>query len=226
MKSFAWVLTLSAALAACTAGPHTPLGPDGRRLRPVANPSAIVATELAFARTAQEKGQWTAFRDYAAADALMFVPQPVAARDWLRKRPDPPAAVKWQPYAVWMSCDGSLAVSKGAWQRPDGSNGYFTTVWRRQNDGSYKWVLDQGDALARPLPAPEMISGQVADCSRPTPPTIPAAAAGVDQRVGWSDDRTLQWIVDVRPDNSRRFEVHRWTGEAYEEVVSSEVAAE
>jgi hypothetical protein len=212
-------LAATGALAACA-------GPGGglryRALRPTANPSAVVATELAFAREAREKGQWTAFRDYAADDALMFVPQQVFAEDWLKKRADPARAVTWQPYAVWSSCDGSLAVSKGAWQRPNGTVGYFTTVWRRQRNGDYKWVLDQGDTLAQPLPEPEMIAAQVADCSRASPPEIPPVAG---RTVGWSDDRTLQWSVEVRPDNSRSFAVKRWTGSGYEEVLRSDVAA-
>jgi hypothetical protein len=108
----------------------------------------------------------------------------------------------WQPYAVWMSCDGSMGVTKGGWQRPDGTVGYFTTVWRKQKNGAYKWQLDQGDALAQPLAAPEMISGDVADCSRARPPEIPAAPG---RTVGWSDDKTLQWSVEVKPDNSRSF---------------------
>jgi hypothetical protein len=195
-------------------------------LRLTANPSAVVATEIAFARAAQEKGQWTAFRDFAADNAVMFVPQAVLARDWLKDRANPAKAVAWQPYSVWMSCDGSLAVSKGAWQRPDGSVGYFTTAWRRQKGGGYKWELDQGDALAQPLAAPEMIAGDVADCSKAKPPAIPPAAAGINQRVGWSDDKTLQWIFEVKPDGSRWFKAHRWTGQGYEEVVRSEVAPE
>lgn len=190
-------------------------------LRPTANPSAVIATELAFARAAQEKGQWAAFREFADDDAVMFVPAQTNAKAWLKGRAEPPVAVKWQPYDVWMSCDGSLAVTKGAWQRPNGV-GYFTTVWRRQKNGKFKWILDQGDDLKQPLPEPEMIGGHVADCSRPSPPAIPAAAG---RTVGWSDDKTLQWIVEVGPDNSRSFKVHRWTGSGYEEVLRSDVAA-
>lgn len=134
--------------------------------QPVANPSEVVATELAFARAAQEDGQWTAFREYSTDDAVMFVPEPVNAHEWLGKQQNPAQAVKWQPHQVWSSCDGSLAVTKGAWQRPDGSVGYFTTVWERQNNGEYKWVLDQGDALAEPLAAPEFVQTMVADCAR------------------------------------------------------------
>jgi hypothetical protein len=188
------------------------------RLRPSANPSAVVATELAFARVAQEKGQWAAFREFAADDAVMFVPQQTGAKAWLKGRAEPQVAVKWQPYDVWMSCDGSLAVTKGAWQRPSGV-GYFTTVWKRQKNGTFKWVLDQGDGLKQPLPEPDMIGGHVADCSRPT--GAPPAAAGT---AGWSDDRTLQWTVEVKPDNSRSFRVRQWTGHGYDTVISSDVA--
>ena len=49
-------------------------------------------------------------------------------------------------------------------------------------------VLDQGDSLAQPLPEPEMIAGEVADCSKASPPDIPAEAG---RTVGWSDDKTL-----------------------------------
>lgn len=211
-------VALGCALAVC-AGP----GEARRdRLRPTANPSAVVATELAFARAAQEKGQWAAFRQFASDDAVMFTPQQVNAKTWLKGRAEPPVAVKWQPYSVWMSCDGSLAVTKGAWQRPTGV-GYFTTVWQRQKNGSYKWVLDQGDALAQPLPEPEMIAGQVADCSNASPPDIPVAAG---RTFGWSNDKTLQWIVEVKPDNSRSFRVQSWTGSGYQEALRSDVAAE
>jgi hypothetical protein len=214
MRKFAVLAGLCIAMMAC-AGP----GQARRdRLQPTANPSAVVATELAFARTAQEKGQWTAFREFAADDAVMFVPQQTAAKAWLKGRTEPQVAVKWQPYEVWMSCDGSLAVSKGAWQRPNGV-GYFTTVWKRQKNGTFKWVLDQGDDLKTPLPEPEMIGGHVAECSRPS--AAPAAAAGT---TGWSDDRTLEWAVEVKPDNSRHFEVRQWTGSAYDTVISSDVA--
>jgi len=222
MKRLALALVATIALAGC-AGPN---GRLPRGVRPVANPSAVVATELAFARVAQEKGQWTAFREFAADNAVMFVPQMVLARDWLTKQANPPQAVQWEPFSVWMSCDGSLAVTKGEWHRPNGKVGYFTTAWRRQRNGDYKWELDQGDGLAEPLAKPEMIAGQVADCSAAPGADVAPPPAGVDQRIGWSADRTLQWTVQVKPDGSRDFRVRRWTGRAYEDALNSTVAAE
>jgi len=102
---------------------------------PVANPSAIVQAELAFARLAQEEGQWTAFRETATDDAIMFTPDLVNAQQWLKGKADPAQAVTWQPHHIYMSCDGSIAVSTGAWQNAKGDSGRFTTIWQQQDFG-------------------------------------------------------------------------------------------
>ena len=180
--------------------------PQGPRLS--ANPSAAIAAEFAFARLAQDKGQWTAFRATAAEDAVMFAPQMVRAKDWLKGRADPPVAVRWQPHRVWSSCDGSLAITQGAWQRP-GSVGYFTTVWQRQRDGGYKWVFDHGDTLAEAQAAPEMIAAKVADCPprRPRKPPVARVPKPFDPaaREGRSDDGTLVWTVTAEPGGAHNF---------------------
>ena len=90
------IALLALALAACTAGPGS-RDRYARLLTPAANPSKVVAAELELARAAQEDGQWSAFRDFSAGDAVLFVPEPVAARDWLQGRADPAAALRWQP---------------------------------------------------------------------------------------------------------------------------------
>lgn len=168
-------------------------------LRPAANPGAVIAREIAFARMAQEKGQWTAFAAFAAPDAVMFVPQMVLAKDWLKGRADPPVAVRWQANEVISSCDGTLAVSHGTWQgpsaEPSAGNGWFTTIWQRAGDGTYRWILDHGDTAPAPAPtilpdeppgsgtpetsAPssatsDMVTGRVADCpARPVRKPLP-----------------------------------------------------
>jgi hypothetical protein len=146
---------------------------------------------------------------------VMFVPQMVYAQEFLKDKPNPAQAVKWQPHQVWSSCDGSLAVTRGAWQRPDGTSGWFTTVWQKQKNGRYKWVLDQGDALPMPLDPPDMIVSKVADC----PPGYRGRAPKVKdfkgkllpldpaRRTGQSLDGTMGWEASVQPDGARRFTV-------------------
>lgn len=219
-------LLLALAIAACAA----PGSRDRyqRLLTPTANPSEVVATELAFARAAQEDGQWTAFREYSTGDAVMFVPEAVNAHDWLSKQQNPAQSVAWQPHQVWSSCDGSMAVTKGAWQRPDGSFGYFTTVWERQGNGEYKWTMDQGDALAQPLLAPDFIQTQVADCTEVLEETagmVSDPATGLQAFSGNSRDETLEWNAWVNPDLSRTLRVSIWKDGEKQDVLESRVAA-
>jgi hypothetical protein len=211
----------------------------GLNIRPLANPGEVVATELAFARMAKDKGQWTAFAEYAAKDAVMFAPGPVRAQQWLKGRANPARAVAWEPYQVWSSCDGSIAVTKGPWTQPDGSVGYFTTVWQRQEKGDYKWVMDQGDQLAEPLAEPDMVEAAIADCPNGAPDGPPrdkdgkplkrgrfqVAAMAADGLSGSSVDRTLSWQVALAPGNGRALRVSVRRGERMEEVLTSIVAA-
>lgn len=217
-------LLLAAVATALLAG-CGPQGPNPRNRPLAANPSAYVTAEIAFARLAQDKGQWTAFRETSAPEAVMFVPQRVKARDWLKSQKDPAEAVKWQPHAVYVSCDGNSGVTTGAWQKGP-AQGYFTTVWRRDPlSGKTGWVLDHGDALTAPREAPDFIASAQAKCgSRPAVP-IEAGDEGDDMAVGLSGDQTLSWTSTVRPDNSRRIIVRLWDGKDMKTVIDDQVAA-
>ncbi len=211
------------AVAQAQDGPP-PSGRGGVRLGSLANPSAAIAAEIAFARLAQDKGQWTAFKATAADEAVMFTPRMVLAQTWLKDRANPPVPLTWQPAEVWASCDGSLMVTTGAWQRADpggAKHGWFTTVWQRQEKGGYKWVFDHGDETAAPLAAAEMISARVAECPErragprpaagqkrgkpPKPPKAPPIPFDPAQREGRANDGSLTWRVTVAPDGARSF---------------------
>lgn len=219
-------------LVACASGPGNPRDRYDRLLTPRANPGKVVATELAFARAAQEDGQWTAFADYSTDDAVMFVPEPVNAHTWLKGRANPARAVQWQPHEVWSSCDGSLAVTKGAWQRPDGTVGYFTTVWERQKDGEYEWVLDQGDVLPQPLKQPEFIKTEIAECKARNDQAFDSEeadweankeAAGIFSGGDEASDGTLVYRYSANGGQSRQFEVFLLKDDKMTKVMSSKV---
>jgi hypothetical protein len=181
--------------------------------------------ERAFAADAQALGQWTAFRKWAAADATMFVPQPVNAQAWLKDRTDPAKAISWWPTASYVSCDGSLAVNTGGWKRPDGSVGYFSTVWQRQPDGGWKWIVDGGDDLkvGRHVPkSPKMIRSScgrhwMVDTSQL--PRVPGAGAGQ------SRDGTLWWDWHVADNGSRKFTAQQWGRTRLVTVIDDKIAA-
>ena len=186
-----------------------------------ATPSVLDA-ERAFAKLAQDQGQWTAFRKTADPEAVMFVPQPVKALDWLKDQKDPPTSVRWQPTAAWMSCDGTLAVTTGNWQRPD-SVGYFTTVWKRQADGGWKWIVDSGDALrvARPAVAAPVL--RRAKCASLYPEN--ASWSRADSAGDQSADRTLTWSWSMTPRGGRTVSASIWTGRGSTVVIRDVIPA-
>ena len=187
-----------------------------------ANPSAVIATEIAFKRAAQSEGQWTAFRKFAAEGAVMFVPEKVEARQWLKGRDDPPSAARWQPHKVWMSCDGSLAATTGAWQGPDEFFGAFVTMWQRQKKGTYKWVFAHSEPLAQPLEEPDWIEAAVADCTKLAPASSPTAEIPESEASsGRSRDHTLQWLARANPGGQPHVEVRLSKGGRMGMVIGS-----
>jgi ketosteroid isomerase-like protein len=112
---------------------------------------AIVGAERAFAKTALEKGIRDAFLEYLADDAIALEPDPVPAKEPLRARPAGPGYLAWYPIAAGVSLAGDLGYTTGPYElRPGGKDdprviyGYYSTIWQKQADGSYRAFLDFG----------------------------------------------------------------------------------
>ena len=215
MKALTPLLAL--ALAGCAAGSRMD---DQRRaiLGSAAVPSEVIATELAFARMAREKGSWTAFRATATEDAVWPSPGWVNVKQSLKGAPDPAQAIVWEPDSVTLSCDGSFALSTGPGTYPDGRKTRFATIWQRQDDGRYRWVLDQGFDLEPGYRAPEMIAATVAECGERRRGQPPQARRGLAWQSGLSDDGTLSWASELRADCARTFTVRARNGGTMAEV--------
>lgn len=178
----------------------------------IGDPGRVAAADIAFARLARDEGQWTAFARYAADGAMIHTRNgPIPAAPWLAQQVNPPVSVAWTPNTVWSSCDGTLAVSFGRSQDPEGLVGSYVTVWELQSDRSYKYVYDMG-APDNPQPAPPVrddipedaiivpgmtaIEGRIADCpdARIAAPQIPVVPQSMPQSGGGiATDRTLRW---------------------------------
>ena len=234
MRLFA-VIGIALMLASCAGGGRMTDRERFNRVvgKPNANPSAVVQAELAFARLAQEKGQWTAFRETATKDAVMFVPDLQNAQQWLKTQNDPPQAVTWQPHKITMSCDGSLALSQGAWQNSSGRNGKFWTIWQQQDFGKrspdkpveWKWVFDHGVPVDKPIPEPDFVETEVANCSGDPPAAIQSIPSGGRQIAGRSFDGTLRWAAVQRSDGTRRLSLSLWDGQNQAVFVAEDFGA-
>src|ERR1700704_5975824 len=116
---------------------------------------SMVETERAFSRMSEEKGTREAFAEFIAADGILFRPGPVVGKKWMQEHPLPPATTRqwlsWQPIFAAVSRAGDLGYTTGPWQfKRDIKDakpvafGNFMTVWKRQANGSWKFVLDLG----------------------------------------------------------------------------------
>ncbi len=116
---------------------------------------SMVAAERAFARLSEEKGFKESFLAYIAEDGIMFRPMPVKAKQGLKERPDPPIKLTWRPSYAEISRSGDMGWTMGPWERrTQGSDeilyGHFVTVWKKQPDGKWLWVIDTGIAHDKP----------------------------------------------------------------------------
>ena len=115
----------------------------------------MVKTEQAFSKMAAEKSSREAFMAFIADDGLLFRPGAVNGKKWMLEHPVPPSDKKpllvWQPAFAGMSESGDMGFTTGPWEfktdvkdeKPVGY-GHFVTVWKKQPDGSWKFVVDLG----------------------------------------------------------------------------------
>ena len=194
-----------------------------------AEPSmTAIDAERAFVADAQKLGQWTAFRKWSAPDAIMFAPGQINAHAFLKDKSDPPTAVYWWPGRSYVSCDGTYAVNTGPWVRQWGKSvGYFTTVWQRQTDGSWKWIIDHGDDLPAPRAEGGDIKPMKAACPTLPVPPVPQREVPADVKYGGgsSKDGTLNWGWTILPDGSRNLFVMLWHGHGHKLVIDDRVKA-
>jgi ketosteroid isomerase-like protein len=116
----------------------------------------IVDTERAFARMAADKDTRSAFLAYMMDDAWVFSPDATKAKPAWEARKTPTALLEWAPNFADAAVDGSFGYTTGNWQwhakRGDDATafGEFNTVWLKQPDGTYKWLVDIGISHDKP----------------------------------------------------------------------------
>lgn len=115
--------------------------------------TAVVESERAFARMAQEKTVRDAFLTYAAEDGVLMGPNGAEnARKQIGSQPPPPPDaprlnLEWWPVYADISASGDMGWTTGPSRRTRGERtgyGHFVTVWKKQPDGSWRWLIDHG----------------------------------------------------------------------------------
>jgi len=106
--------------------------------------------EKAFAKTMADRNH-AAFTSFLSDEAVFLASNRTlrgkkeVAEAWRRFYEGPKAPFSWEPERVEVLDSGTLAISTGPVRDPDGKRtGTYNSTWRREADGSWKIVLDNG----------------------------------------------------------------------------------
>jgi len=115
----------------------------------------VANAEKAFCDMAQKEGLARAFEYYAAEDGVLrrrnkIVKGKVAIANWYKDDVKPNETLVWKPTYIDVSESGDLAYTYGnfTFTYPDTlgnmkqNNGIFHTVWKRQDNGEWRYVWD------------------------------------------------------------------------------------
>jgi ketosteroid isomerase-like protein len=129
--------------------------------------SDLIAVDKAFNERAQEIGVAEAFAEFAAPDAVMYRngAEPIEGREAVFKvlAAEQGVTLKWVPLTGDIAASGDLGYTRGSFElippaapdataTPGSYKGYYVSIWKKQPDGSWKWVFDSG--VVSEVPAP------------------------------------------------------------------------
>ncbi|MBX7248859.1 MAG: nuclear transport factor 2 family protein [Caulobacteraceae bacterium] len=140
----------------------------------------VIQAERAFAARGSEVPVKQAFLDFAAPDGVLVDSERGAenALQQIATWPDRnnTGYIKWWPLYAGVSRDGALGFTTGAaTYGGDRSFSNYFTVWKKQPDGSWKWVIDMG--ARAPSASPFGPDSEVAVAPPSTAPATTADAA-------------------------------------------------
>ena len=151
------LLCLGAVAVACSST-SSPSHSDRERQK-----AELMRVDAEFSRAAQARGAGEAFAAYAAENATMMPvgEHPAVGRAAIRKEFEglpAEATLTWKPFAADVAASGDFGYTLGDYEYrapgPDGKMathyGKYCTVWKKQADGRWKWVVDIGNASPAP----------------------------------------------------------------------------
>jgi ketosteroid isomerase-like protein len=112
-----------------------------------ADPAVVAAMEREFAAYAAEHGWVEAFHRYSTPDGQMAGPGGIATvAASLEGGPAGDRSLAWWPKLAGIARSGDLGFTTGSFSIDAARTprGQYFTVWKRQPDGSWRWVFDGG----------------------------------------------------------------------------------
>lgn len=123
---------------------------------PTADPDILKMTDLAFSQMSEEEGIKKAFAYYADEDVVRLVEgaEPTVGKEALIKHfsgvDESVVTLSWKPIKAEIAQSADLGYTYGKFYLTltdsveTTSTGFYVSIWKKQKDGSWKYVLDGG----------------------------------------------------------------------------------
>lgn len=110
----------------------------------------LLETEYAFAEATKNSTIRDGFLKFIAEEGILFRPNPVNGKEFLANSEAKPGLLLWYPTYSIISSSGDIGVNTGPWEFKQNENdesiafGQFVTVWEKQFDNTWKFLIDLG----------------------------------------------------------------------------------
>jgi ketosteroid isomerase-like protein len=151
-----FIVTISIILSACRWDGKKPVAQKQDRVEQANREDAmmeLVETDRAFSKTCSEKGMKKAFLEYLANDAVLLRPgqMPIIEGDvisFLSAQEDTSFVMSWEAKGGHIAQSNDLGFTYGIYKvktKDTVLSGTYVSIWQKQDDGSWKVVLDSGN---------------------------------------------------------------------------------
>ncbi|HMO62598.1 MAG TPA: hypothetical protein PKC39_09325 [Ferruginibacter sp.] len=115
----------------------------------------VMDTDREFSKYSELKGLRAAFTQYIDSNGILLRPGIVPlvegnAMDFISQSDDSGFVMTWEPRSATLAASGDLAFTYGIYSLKENSSdsieyGTYVTIWKKQPDGSWKFVLHSGN---------------------------------------------------------------------------------
>lgn len=162
----------------------------------------VTEAEENFQKQVTRRGVKDGFLSAVDADAVVFRPNPVNAKEYFDKSSKIPGKLTWTPKVVRMSANGDLAFTAGPYvlkseDKNDDDNvfGEYVSIWRKDINNQFKLIVN----LTTEHPEPE--TEQVANLKDPDFSKQSKTAAVKDPFIGknfiMANDKVFNSALDI-----------------------------
>lgn len=153
MKFVGFFICLTLVLGACNPNENST-----KKIDLLAEQNLLLETDKDFSQLSVQKGMKAAFIEYIDSNGVLLRPGKIPiigahAIDYLIQINDTSYSMNWEPQKAVVSESADLGYTYGLYAvHPNEKDtimyGTYVSIWKKQKDGSWKFVLDSGNAGA------------------------------------------------------------------------------